>query len=46
MPKEGFGFSNDAKATISAPGFEATAFAVGDGSTTITTHVDYWSSTR
>jgi uncharacterized protein (DUF2141 family) len=46
MPKEGFGFSNDAKATLSAPGFEATAFTVGDGPTTITTHVDYWSSTR
>ena len=46
MPKEGFGFSNDAKPGLSSPSFAAAAFTVGDGPSAIKMHVDYWSSTR
>ena len=35
LPKEPFGFSNDALGRFGKPSFEATSFAVGDGTTRI-----------
>jgi uncharacterized protein (DUF2141 family) len=40
IPKEGYGFSNDAKALLSAPSFSAASFPYegGDLALTITLH--------
>ena len=40
IPKEGYGFSNDAKALLSAPSFSAASFSYegGDLALTITLH--------
>ncbi len=43
LPLEGFGFSNDATVFFSAPSFRAAAVTVGEGLTTITIHMRYWS---
>ncbi len=43
LPLEGFGFSNDATVFFSAPSFSAAAVTVGEGLTTITVHMRYWS---
>ena len=41
LPKEGYGFSNDARATLGPPSFAAAAFTVGPGRTAITVHGVY-----
>ena len=41
IPKEGYGFGNDAKATFGPPGFEAAAVTVGDTSTVAVMNVVY-----
>ncbi len=41
LPKEGYGFSNDARVTLGPPSFAAAAFEVGPGRTSITVHVVY-----
>jgi uncharacterized protein (DUF2141 family) len=42
MPKEGYGFSNDAPATFSAPKFDAAAFNYPGKSQTVVIHIRYW----
>jgi uncharacterized protein (DUF2141 family) len=44
FPLEGFAFSNDLKPFLSAPMFEAAAVTLGEGETTITIHMQYWST--
>lgn len=41
MPKEGYGFGNDASATFGPPGFEAAAVTVGDTSAVAVMNVVY-----
>ena len=41
LPKEGYGFSNDAKVILMPPTFEAAAFAVPEAGITIRLHVVY-----
>lgn len=42
IPKEGYGFSNDATAFLGAPEFADAAFPVGDTGATITVRMTYW----
>lgn len=41
LPKEGYGFSNDARVILSPPTFEAVSFAVPEAGTAIRLHVVY-----
>ncbi len=41
FPTEGFGFSNDAKALFGPPSFSQSAFALGDGQTTVDVRLSY-----
>ncbi len=42
LPKEGFGFSNDAPARWHPPKFEAASFPVTGGTAEILVHIRYW----
>jgi uncharacterized protein (DUF2141 family) len=43
LPKKGYGFSNDAKATLSPPSFKAASFSYsGEGSLPVTINIVYW----
>jgi len=43
LPKKGYEFSNDAKATLSPPSFKAASFNyIGDDLLTVTIHTVYW----
>jgi len=43
LPKKGYGFTNDAKATLSPPSFNAAAFTYdGKGSLEAPIHIVYW----
>jgi len=43
LPKKGYGFSNDAKATLSPPSFSAASFSYsGEGSLPVTINIVYW----
>jgi uncharacterized protein (DUF2141 family) len=42
IPREGYGFSNDASAFLSAPGFHESAFELPDGGGRIQITVRYW----
>ncbi len=42
LPDEGYGFSNGAKALLSAPAFEDAAIAVDDGNNDISIKLTYW----
>ncbi len=42
LPDEGYGFSNGAKAILSAPAFRDAAIAVGDGNNDISIKLTYW----
>ena len=43
LPKKGYGFTNDAKATLSPPSFAAAAFTYdGKGSLEAPIHIVYW----
>ncbi|MDP6407628.1 MAG: DUF2141 domain-containing protein [Alphaproteobacteria bacterium] len=41
IPTEGYGFSNDAKALFGPPPFSQSAFALGDGQTTVDVRLSY-----
>ena len=41
MPKEGYGFSNDAKGTLGAPSFEAASFSYNGQSLKMTIALQY-----
>ena len=43
LPLEGFGFSNNATVFFSAPSFADATVTVGEGLTTISVHMQYWS---
>ena len=43
LPRKGYGFSNDAKATLSPPSFMAASFGYsGGGSLTVLIDIFYW----
>jgi uncharacterized protein (DUF2141 family) len=45
LPAEGYGFSNDAQATLSAPAFAEAAFVLGREGAEASFHIVYWSHT-
>lgn len=45
LPREGYGFSNDAPAILAAPSFRAAAVEVGEPRTRIAVTMTYWSRT-
>ena len=43
LPTKGYGFSNDAKATLSPPSFSAASFSYsGEGSMPVPINIVYW----
>jgi uncharacterized protein (DUF2141 family) len=45
LPTKGYGFSNDAKARLAPPSFEAASFNYnGEGSLEVAIHIVYWTS--
>lgn len=42
IPREGYGFSRDARAFLTAPAFDAAAFEIGDGGAVQAARMRYW----